>query len=68
MWDFMNLERFILWIALGVFICYKRDWYERGSTEDFPSGLVCFFATVFMPINFIIVFFRMFFINKWNNE
>lgn len=71
MWEFMNLERFIIWIALGIFICYKRNWY-RVETDinlppdgETPAEVCCFFAVVFMPINFLIVFTKVFFINKW---
>lgn len=63
----MYIERIIIWIALGFFICFKRDWYKQDESEDMPLELICFFAIVFMPINFCIVFYKRFFHEKWNN-
>lgn len=58
----------ILWVILGLFICYKRDWYPEKDYNDMPSGVRITFATVLAPLNFIVVFTQMFFLNKWDNE
>jgi len=67
-----GLERVLiifLWIIIGCFICYKRDWYrEYESSDAFPQTFIVFVAIVAMPINFMIIFFKMFLIKKWNNE
>lgn len=61
----MIIEHIIIWVALGFFICYKRDWYVEDATEDLPAGLICALAIVGMPLNFLIVFTKIFFVNKW---
>jgi len=61
----MTIEHIIIWVALGFFICYKRDWYVEDGTDDLPAGLICAFAIVGMPLNFLIVFTKIFFVNKW---
>lgn len=58
----------ILWINLGCFICYKRDWYPDKGTDDMPSGIRITFAVFLAPLNFLVVFVQLFLINKWNNE
>lgn len=64
----MILEHYIIWIALGFFICYKRNWYKHNDPEGMPHELICFFAIVGTPLNFLVVFFRTFFLDKWNND
>lgn len=57
----------IIWICLGIFICYKRKWYK----DDVVSGDVsfyCIMATIFMPINLFIILIKIFFINEWKNN
>lgn len=58
------IETITLWIIIGAWICYKRDWYESSEAP----GLWIVVATVFMPINFLIIFFQMFILDKWNND
>lgn len=64
----ITIERVFIWIVIGLFICYKRNWYVENSSEDVPKELMCFIAIVVMPINFLIVFFKIFLINKWSDE
>jgi RsiW-degrading membrane proteinase PrsW (M82 family) len=64
----ITIERVFIWIVIGLFICYKRKWYIEDGTDDMPKELICLIAVVGMPINFAIVFFKMFIINKWNDE
>jgi hypothetical protein len=61
----MFIEHIIIWVALGFFICYKRNWYVEEGTDDLPPGLICGIAIVAMPLNLAIVFTKIFFINKW---
>lgn len=62
------IQLIIIWLAVGTFICYKRNWYPAQGMDDMPSEVVCFFAVLFAPINLAIVLFRIFFIDKWNNN
>lgn len=61
----LNLERVIIWLILGLFICYKRNWYEA---DEIDPTFTCIIAIVFAPINFIVVFFKLFFLNKWEDK
>lgn len=62
----MVLQDYIIWIALGLYICYKREWYvDQCDYDQSTQAFVCLMATVFMPINFAIIFVKLFFINKW---
>lgn len=54
----------ILYLITGLWICYKREWYY---TYDNPS-LVCWIATILMPINLIFVFVAVFLIDEWDNN
>lgn len=62
----LTFERVIIWIVLGLFICYKRNWYQDYTNSGTPEYTICCIATIFAPLNFCIVFLRLFFINKWN--
>ncbi len=54
----------VLWVIAGLWLCYKRDWYP-----DVPSnGLYCAFAVIGAPINFLLIFFKVFLIHPWNND
>lgn len=68
MFQWLNLERVIIWVILGLFICYKRNWYEAYSNIEIEPTFACFMAIVFAPINFIVVFFKLFFLNKWEDK
>ncbi len=64
----ITIERIVIWLALGFYICYKRNWYEPKSGDEPPSSVSCTFAIIIAPVNFLIVFFKIFFIDKWNNQ
>lgn len=53
----------ILYLFIGLWICYKREWYENWET----NGLICFIAIVFMPINLLILLIKEFVIREWDN-
>ena len=50
------------WIILGLFICYKRNWYVDEGEEQV---LTCVFAIVFAPINFLLTFVKLYCIDSW---
>jgi hypothetical protein len=54
----------ILWVIIGFWINYKRNWYAQ---EDVPS-LSCWTSVCFAPINLIIVLFKVFVIKPWNKD
>lgn len=58
----------VLYIAMGLFLCYKRNWYNATSTNyyQFPNA-VCVLAVAFMPINFLILFVKVFFLSDWED-
>lgn len=58
----------IIWIAVGIYICYKRDWYPSKGYDDFEPETTCIVMTILAPINLAIVLFRLFFMEKWNNN
>lgn len=60
----------VLWVIIGAFICYKRDWYSTYDGVNTPpsQGVAIFIAVLFMPINFGIVFFKRMLLEKWDNS
>lgn len=57
----------ILWIIIGLWICWKRDWYRK---ED-ESGALAAIAVVFMPITLVIYLFKLAviaIIEEYNND
>jgi len=60
----------ILYIIIGVWICYKRDWYY-GTTHSFDeliiqtSSVCVIYGIILMPLNLIVVFFREFILRRW---
>ena len=61
----------LLWIFLGCWICYKRNWYKEGFSGYSNSGeteLRCVGAVLLMPFNLIWNFIVMFIYQDWKNE
>ena len=54
----------ILWLIVGVWICFKRDWYYMW---DFPI-LACILSIVLAPINLFATIFSEYVVDKWNNK
>lgn len=57
----------LLYIALGLWICFKRDWYEAWNDSQGEQIWYCMFAVLFTPLNLIIVLFKEFLIRDWYN-
>lgn len=55
----------IIYIAIGLWISYKRDWYVGWCDDLGWQGFVNIVSIAFMPINLIIVLIKEFFIRKW---
>jgi len=56
----------IIYLIIGLWICWKRDWYP----DDISNGInpvTVIFALIFMPINLLIIFIDEFVLKKWNN-
>jgi len=53
----------IFWVILGLFICYKRNWYVNEGADQ---NSACLYSVLFAPFNFILTFFKVYLINKWN--
>jgi len=59
----------IIWLSVGCYICFKRDWYPQKSIiNDAPAEVSCAMAIIFAPVNLAIVLFKLFFIYKWTNN
>ena len=57
----------ILWIILGFFLAYKREWYKNSNDDD-DAKFRTWCCVIFAPLNFLIIFTQVFLINKWDNE
>ena len=57
----------VLWIILGLFICSKRDYYKKEVEDNEGLFFMNFIAIIFAPINFLITFLKVYFINDWDN-
>lgn len=57
----------ILWIIVGCWICYKRNWYQYYSSLD-DQVVNCSFGILFAPANLVIVFFKIFILNGWPDK
>lgn len=55
----------LLWLVVGIWICYKRDWYNGITSSD--RDFVLFAAVVFAPCNLIILLFKEFILKDWDN-
>jgi hypothetical protein len=56
-----------IWIVIGLWINHKRNWYKFIIDSD-DRKAVCSLVIIFAPISLIIVFFKEFLINPWNND
>ncbi len=65
-----NFLIFVLWVIIGLWLAFKRNWYKQyDDDDDFDFDKVCCIASVIgMPINFIIIFTKVFLINKWDDN
>lgn len=57
-----------IWVVVGVWICYKNNWFKeyhwlKSSGESHYS--VCPFAIIFCPFLLLAEFFRVFIIKRW---
>lgn len=53
----------ILWIIVGVWICWKRDWYWDWEM----SQLLCVIVIILAPINLLLTIFSEYILEKWKN-
>ena len=59
----------LLWIFLGCWICYKREWYKDGfNGYDGEQQFRCIGAVVLMPLNLIWTLIITYIYEDWNNE
>ena len=55
-----------IWVVVGLWINHKREWYRSEDKDTREAS--CFFNIILAPIALIIVFFKEFLINPWNND
>lgn len=64
-----NLEAILLtllWIVLGLFMCYKANWFEEYRDDANEHIALCILLVIICPVSFIWNFINRFFIEKWN--
>jgi len=57
----------IIYLILGIWVCYKRNWYKNQNLILCGVVFYSIFAIILMPINLIIVLFCEFIIKDWEN-
>jgi hypothetical protein len=60
----------ILWVILGFWISYKRNWYEifKGDDDDWTQFIVICIVVAAAPLCLIIAFVREMLLDNWNNN
>lgn len=64
------IQSIFIWVVIGVWICYKRNWYKdvgAFSSDDTPN-FVCGVTIILAPISLIIAFFDVFIKKSWKKE
>lgn len=54
----------ICWILIGIWINFKRDWYEKA----YEPTVFCWFSVICAPLNFFIVLYSEFIKRDWEND
>jgi hypothetical protein len=62
------IQNIILWIIIGVWVSYKRNWYDKYGYDDPPSGVYIAMSILLGPLALFIAFFREMVFRKWDNE
>lgn len=55
----------ILWVIVGFWIAYKRNWYKYAGDDQ---RFIIWATVIFAPISLIIAFFSVMVIGKWQND
>ena len=58
----------ILYISLGLWITYKRNWYNGMTLDAGERFFINVLAIALMPLNIIIVIFRGLLLREWDND
>ena len=61
------IQNIIIWIIIGIWVAYKRNWYDEYRNDDPPSGVFIIFSVCLGPIALLIAFFREMVFKKWKN-
>ena len=64
------IETIFIWLVIGVWICYKRNWYKHlpSYSDDSTPNFVCGCVIVFSPIALLIALFSVFIIDSWKKD
>jgi hypothetical protein len=57
-----------LWLIVGFWICYKRDWYRDPSdsqADEDQNAFKCTINVIFAPLSLIIAFIVVFIYDDW---
>jgi ABC-type anion transport system duplicated permease subunit len=59
------VEFFIIWVFIGVWIAWKREWY-KVLAEDQVGAIIL--AVVLMPLILLLALIREFIFRDWDNN
>lgn len=59
------IETAIIWVVIGFFINYKRNWYLHLNSID--ANFQQWMNVVFAPIALLIALYNVFINDKWKN-
>ena len=59
------IQNVIIWIIIGVWVAYKRNWYDKFEYVDPP--VYVFMSVALGPIALLIAFFSEMVFKKWDN-
>jgi hypothetical protein len=59
----------IIYLIIGLWMCWKRNWYSNNF-DIYGNNNASYFITfslIFMPINLIIILLKEFVLREWDN-
>ena len=66
----MEMQDYILWVIIGLWVSFKRNWYEKydGGVEAPPGFIFITMSVLLGPIALLIAFVREMVFKKWDNN
>lgn len=65
---FEIISLILLWVIVGVWISYKRNWYKGFDYQDDGQGFCIGFNIIFAPIALVITLCSRLFIEPWQKN
>ena len=64
-----NIQTIIIWIIIGSWISYKRNWYDKHrGDDDLPQEILILVTVVFAPIALCFAIFERLILKKWSDN